>query len=149
MGGASRHAGVRVLTPSPKLFRMRVVTTPKGANPRRTSELKSGTIRVRVATLGSFGKWMVRRDKLVRNPVDRLTRSRRKGFSWSCTRTEWASASSVESEGKGSGSSPRPSGREQGYTHCILTRSGMRVVQSYYVARRTCEKHHRITVVAP
>jgi site-specific recombinase XerC len=32
--------------------------------------LKSGTIRVRVATLGSFGKWMVRRDKLVRNPVD-------------------------------------------------------------------------------
>src|ERR1700730_13472246 len=51
MGGASRHAGVRVLTPSPKLFRMRVVTTPKGANPRRTSELKSGTIRVRVAIL--------------------------------------------------------------------------------------------------
>jgi site-specific recombinase XerC len=41
-------------------------------------ELKSGTIRVRVATLGSFGKWMVRRDKLVRNPVDRLTRPRRK-----------------------------------------------------------------------
>jgi integrase/recombinase XerC len=41
-------------------------------------ELKSGTIRVRVATLGSFGKWMVSRDKLVRNPVDRLTRPRRK-----------------------------------------------------------------------
>jgi site-specific recombinase XerD len=41
-------------------------------------ELKSGTIRVRMATLGSFGKWMVRRDKLVRNPVDRLTRPRRK-----------------------------------------------------------------------
>ena len=41
-------------------------------------ELKSGTIRVRVATSGSFGKWMVRRDKLVRNPVDRLTRPRRK-----------------------------------------------------------------------
>src|SRR4030095_6381618 len=40
-------------------------------------ELKSGTIRVRVATLGSFGKWMVRRDKLVANPVDRLTRPRR------------------------------------------------------------------------
>ncbi len=40
--------------------------------------LKNGTIRVRVATLGSFGKWMVRRDKLVRNPVDRLTRPRRK-----------------------------------------------------------------------
>src|SRR5262249_20095682 len=30
------------------------------------------------ATLGSFGKWMVRRDKVVRNPVDRLTRPRRK-----------------------------------------------------------------------
>jgi site-specific recombinase XerD len=42
-------------------------------------ELKSGTIRLRVATLGSFGKWMVRRDKLVGNPVDRLTRPRRKG----------------------------------------------------------------------
>jgi site-specific recombinase XerC len=41
-------------------------------------ELKSGTIRLRVATLGSFGKWMVHRDKLVRNPVDRLTRPRRK-----------------------------------------------------------------------
>jgi site-specific recombinase XerD len=40
-------------------------------------ELKSGTIRVRVATLGSFGKWMVRRDKLVRNPVDRRTWPRR------------------------------------------------------------------------
>ena len=39
---------------------------------------EGGTIRVRVATLGSFGKWMVRRDKLVRNPVDRLTRPRRK-----------------------------------------------------------------------
>jgi integrase/recombinase XerC len=41
-------------------------------------ELTSGTIRVRLAVLGSFGKWMVRRDKLVRNPVDRLTRPRRK-----------------------------------------------------------------------
>ncbi|MDO8479032.1 MAG: tyrosine-type recombinase/integrase [Candidatus Rokubacteria bacterium] len=40
--------------------------------------LKNGTIRVRLAVLGSFGKWMVRRDKLVRNPVDRLTRPRRK-----------------------------------------------------------------------
>src|SRR5258705_7904629 len=40
-------------------------------------ELKSGTIRLRVATLGSFGKWMGPRDKLVRNPVDRLTRPRR------------------------------------------------------------------------
>ena len=69
MVGASRHAGVREwLTPSPKLSRMRVVTTPKRANPRQTSELKSWTIRVRVATLGSFGKWMIRRDKVVRNP---------------------------------------------------------------------------------
>jgi site-specific recombinase XerD len=42
-------------------------------------ELQSATIRVRVAALGGFGKWMVRRDKLVRNPVDRLTRPRRKG----------------------------------------------------------------------
>jgi len=41
-------------------------------------ELKSGTIRVRMATLGSFVKWMLSRDKLVRNPVDRLTRPRRK-----------------------------------------------------------------------
>src|SRR5215467_4029301 len=41
-------------------------------------ELKTGTIRLRVATLGSFGKWMVRRDKVVRNPVERLTRPRRK-----------------------------------------------------------------------
>jgi len=31
-----------------------------------------------VATLGSSGKWMVRRDKMVRNPVDRLKRPRRK-----------------------------------------------------------------------
>ena len=30
---------------------------------RHLFELKSGTIRVRVATLGSFGKWMVRCDK--------------------------------------------------------------------------------------
>ena len=41
-------------------------------------QLKTGTIRLRVAALGSFGKWMVRRDKLVRNPVDQLTRPRRK-----------------------------------------------------------------------
>jgi integrase/recombinase XerC len=32
--------------------------------------LKSNTIRVRLATLGSFGKWAVRRDKLLRNPLD-------------------------------------------------------------------------------
>jgi len=41
-------------------------------------QLKTGTIRLRLAALGSFGKWMVRRDKLVRNPVDQLTRPRRK-----------------------------------------------------------------------
>jgi site-specific recombinase XerC len=49
--------------------------------PNASSEdrgLKSGSIRVRVATLGSFGKWMIHRDKLVGNPVDRLTRPRRK-----------------------------------------------------------------------
>src|SRR5262249_11154688 len=36
------------------------------------------TIRVRLATLSSFGKWAVRRDKLVRNPIDALTRPRKK-----------------------------------------------------------------------
>jgi integrase/recombinase XerC len=40
--------------------------------------LKSNTVRIRLATLGSFGKWAVRRDKLVRNPLDQLTRPRRK-----------------------------------------------------------------------
>ena len=34
----------------------------------------TNTIRVRLATLSSFGKWAVRRDKLVRNPMDALTR---------------------------------------------------------------------------
>jgi site-specific recombinase XerC len=48
---------------------------PRTVNVRRLG-IKSGTIRV--ATLGSFGKWMVRRDKLARNPVDRLTHPRRK-----------------------------------------------------------------------
>jgi site-specific recombinase XerD len=41
-------------------------------------ELQTSSIRVRLATLGSFGKWAVRRDKLARNPVDVLTRPRRK-----------------------------------------------------------------------
>jgi len=41
-------------------------------------ELTTNTIRVRLATLGSFGKWAVRRDKLVHNPVDALTRPRKK-----------------------------------------------------------------------
>ena len=40
--------------------------------------LKTNTIRVRLATLSSFGKWAVRRDKLVRNPTDALTRPRKK-----------------------------------------------------------------------
>ena len=40
--------------------------------------LQTSSIRVRLATLGSFGKWAVRRDKLVRNPIDALTRPRRK-----------------------------------------------------------------------
>ena len=40
--------------------------------------LKSNTIRVRLATPGSFGKWAVRRDKLVRTPLDQLTRPRRR-----------------------------------------------------------------------
>ncbi|PYM44588.1 MAG: hypothetical protein DME16_20470 [Candidatus Rokuibacteriota bacterium] len=35
-------------------------------------------MRLRLATLGSFGKWAVRRDKLVRNPRDQLTRPRRR-----------------------------------------------------------------------
>jgi integrase/recombinase XerC len=40
--------------------------------------LQTSSIRVRLATLGSFGKWAVRRDKVARNPVDALTRPRRK-----------------------------------------------------------------------
>jgi len=40
--------------------------------------LQTSSIRVRLATLGSFGKWAVRRDKLVRNSIDVLTRPRRK-----------------------------------------------------------------------
>jgi integrase/recombinase XerC len=54
--------------------------------------LKSNTIRVRLATLGSFGRWAVRRDKLVRNPLDQLTRPRRKARvpavpTWTTVRT--------------------------------------------------------------
>ena len=41
-------------------------------------QLQTSSIRVRLATLGSFGKWAVRRDKLGRNPIDALTRPRRK-----------------------------------------------------------------------
>jgi len=40
--------------------------------------LQTSSIRVRLATLGSFGKWAVRRDRIGRNPVDVLTRPRRK-----------------------------------------------------------------------
>lgn len=40
--------------------------------------LQTNSIRVRLATLGSFGKWAVRREKLDKNPLDLLTRPRRK-----------------------------------------------------------------------
>ena len=40
--------------------------------------LQPNTIRVRLATLASFGKWAVRRDRIERNPLDQLTRPRRK-----------------------------------------------------------------------
>jgi site-specific recombinase XerD len=40
--------------------------------------LQTSSIRVRLATLGSLGKWAVRRDKIARNPVAVLTRPRRK-----------------------------------------------------------------------
>ena len=40
--------------------------------------LQASSIRVRLATLGSFGKWAVRRGKLDKNPLDLLTRPRRK-----------------------------------------------------------------------
>ena len=40
--------------------------------------LQTSSIRVRLATLGSFGKWALRRDKLPRNPIEVLTRPRRK-----------------------------------------------------------------------
>jgi integrase/recombinase XerC len=40
--------------------------------------LQTNSIRVRLATLGSFGKWAVRHDRLPRNPLDQLTRPRRK-----------------------------------------------------------------------
>ncbi len=40
--------------------------------------LAISTIRLRLATLGSFGKWAVRRERLDRNPLDLLTRPQRK-----------------------------------------------------------------------
>ncbi len=40
--------------------------------------LQANSIRVRLAVLGSFGKWAVRREKLDKNPLDFLTRPRRK-----------------------------------------------------------------------
>jgi site-specific recombinase XerD len=41
-------------------------------------ELSTSTIRLRLATLGSFGKWAVRRERLEKNPLDCLTRPQRK-----------------------------------------------------------------------
>src|SRR5437899_2261252 len=38
--------------------------------------LQTNTIRVRLATLSSFGKWAVRRGRLPQNPLDLLTRPR-------------------------------------------------------------------------
>src|SRR5713101_2251902 len=40
--------------------------------------LQPNTVRVRLATLGSFAKWAVRRDKIERNPLDQVTRPHRK-----------------------------------------------------------------------
>jgi integrase/recombinase XerC len=40
--------------------------------------LQTNSIRVRLATLGSFGKWVVRHGRLEQNPLDQLTRPRRK-----------------------------------------------------------------------
>jgi integrase/recombinase XerC len=40
--------------------------------------LAISTIRLRLATLGSFGKWAVRREHLDKNPLDLLTRPQRK-----------------------------------------------------------------------
>jgi len=39
--------------------------------------LATSTIRLRLATLGSFGKWAVRRERLEKNPLDFLTRPQR------------------------------------------------------------------------
>lgn len=41
-------------------------------------ELQTNSIRVRLATLGSFGTWAVTREKLDKNPMDLLARPRRK-----------------------------------------------------------------------
>src|SRR6267378_4456895 len=40
--------------------------------------LAISTIRLRLATLGSFGKWAVRRERVDKNPLDLLTRPQRK-----------------------------------------------------------------------
>src|SRR5437016_8492570 len=40
--------------------------------------LQTNSIRVRLATVGSLGKWTVRREKLDKNPLDLITRPRRK-----------------------------------------------------------------------
>jgi integrase/recombinase XerC len=39
--------------------------------------MQPNTIRLRLATLGSFGKWAVRRDRLPENPLDKLTRPKK------------------------------------------------------------------------
>jgi integrase/recombinase XerD len=41
-------------------------------------QLSSGTIRVRLATLGSLGKWASRHDRIEKNPLDQITRPRKK-----------------------------------------------------------------------
>jgi len=41
-------------------------------------KLKPNTVRLRLATLGSFGKWAARRRKVAENPLDLLTRPRRR-----------------------------------------------------------------------
>jgi integrase/recombinase XerC len=41
-------------------------------------ELASETVRTRLATLGSFARWCVRRGKLATNPLEQLTRPRRR-----------------------------------------------------------------------
>ncbi len=58
--------------------RLEVLGPLRGSSRERTLQGFSAVIRVRLATLGSLGKWAVRRDKIARNPVDVLTRPRRK-----------------------------------------------------------------------
>jgi site-specific recombinase XerD len=41
-------------------------------------QLSPGTIRVRLATLGSLGKWACRHDRIEKNPLDKITRPRKR-----------------------------------------------------------------------